>query len=139
MESLKISSQLLKKTLTTLHQAFDVIKEAERTGSKSLVLAAQDSIIQRFEYSYDAFWKFLKKYLEITYSVQDIHSPRSVFRTCVKNQICTEDEGSILLDMIDDRNETSHNYDIEKVRSILPDIPKYYTVIVVILERIEQK
>lgn len=139
MEKLKVPLSLLHKTLKTLESAFEVLEEAKIIQNKGLILAAQDSIIQRFEYCYDSFWKFFKKYLELIYTLEDINSPKKVFRACVKLQLCSEFEGEILIDMADDRNETTHNYDIEKVRIILSDIPLYYTTMVTILRRSEEK
>lgn len=139
MEKLTLSLNLLHKTLNTLKNAFDVLEEAKALQHEGLILAAEDSIIQRFEYCYDSFWKFFKKYLELVYTLDDINSPKKVFRACVKLKVCSELEGEILIDMADDRNETTHNYDIEKVRIILSDIPLYYNTMVTILKRLEEK
>src|SRR5262249_16944211 len=128
--------ELLNKALKSLENSFTVVEEAKRTESNNLILAAQDSTIQRFEYSYDSFWKFLKKYFELKHDLQDLNSPKSVFRACVKLQLCTELEGKILIEMADARNETSHNYNIESVRLIFPNIFKYYQCMTNILKQI---
>lgn len=52
MEKLKLPLSLLHKTLKTLHSAFEVLEEAKAIGNERLTLAAEDSIIQRFEYCY---------------------------------------------------------------------------------------
>jgi nucleotidyltransferase substrate binding protein (TIGR01987 family) len=139
MEKLELSLHLVYKTLNTLEDAFDALEEAKATQNGRLVLAAEDSIIQRFEYCYDSFWKVFKKYLELVYTLEDINSPKKVFRACVKLQLCSELEGEVLIDMADDRNETSHNYDIEKVRIILSDVPLYYNTMVTILKKLKKK
>ncbi len=139
MEKLNISLAIVHKTLKTLENAFEILEEAKATNNEGFILAAQDSIIQRFEYCYENVWKFFKKYLEITYSLEDISSPKKVFRACVKFRLCSESEGQILIDMADDRNETTHTYNIEKVRIILSDIPLYYTTMVTILNKLEKE
>ena len=140
MEEITISYDLLCKALITLQESFDVTKKAQKLDDASLLLATQDSTIQRFEYSYDSFWKFVKRYLEKFLDIQEnINSPKSVFRTMIKLNLCSPQEGEILLAMADDRNITSHNYSIEEVRKILPNIPNYYTCMKKILVQLEQK
>jgi len=137
MEKLKLALSLLNKALNTLDKALIYLEKVNQDKNKEAIEAAKDSIIKRFEYSYDSFWKFLKKYLELKYNLEDVNSPKSVFRACVKHEICSAQEGELLIDMVDDRNETTHNYDIEKVRKILPDIKPYYVCITKVIERIE--
>lgn len=95
---------------------------ALKLNDDGLVLAAQDSAIQRFEYSYDSFWKFFKLYFEKNYNLENMNSPRAVFRMCVEKRLCSEDEGLLLIKMLDDRNITIHNYDAMRVREIYPNI-----------------
>lgn len=87
----------------------------------------------------DSFWKFFKRYIETYHALEDINSPKKVFRNCVKLQLCSELEGEILINMADDRNETTHNYDIEAVRAILSDIPLYYNTMLSIINNLEDK
>ena len=139
MEKLELSLDLLNKTLKTLKDGFATLEEAKAIKSESLILAAQDSLIQRFEYTFESFWKFLKQYLEIIFNIEDVNSPKKVFRTCVKFKLCSESEGEILINMADDRNETTHVYSIEKVRIILTDIPIYYDNMRAILKKLNYK
>jgi nucleotidyltransferase substrate binding protein (TIGR01987 family) len=137
MEKLKLALSLLNKALNILNKALVYLEKINQSKNEEAIEAAKDSIIKRFEYSYDSFWKFLKKYLEFKYNLEDVDSPKSVFRACVEHEVCSAQEGGLLIDMVDDRNETTHNYDIEKVRKILPDIKPYYICITEILERVE--
>lgn len=137
MEKLMLSRMLLDNALATLADSFIAEEEAISLGNHRLILATQDSTIQRFEYSYDSFWKFLKIYFEQKFNLEDVNSPRSVFRTCVEKQICSESEGKILLAMIDDRNKTTHNYNATQVREIYPNISKYYDLIIKIITSIQ--
>lgn len=90
MEELKKAHSLTIAALKTLKASFDIAQLAEEENREGFILAAQDSMIQRFEYSYDSFWKFLKRYLEREFESEDINSPKKVFRECVKNGICTQ-------------------------------------------------
>jgi nucleotidyltransferase substrate binding protein (TIGR01987 family) len=136
MERLELEFDQLKRALKTLEDSLDVLKYAKTLGHVGLILAAEDSIIQRFEYTAESFWKFLKKYLEAIHYLVDINSSRKALYAGVKYEICTPDEGAIFLDMVDDRNETSHTYSIEESRIILSDIPRYYFVMVTVSERL---
>ena len=130
MERLKLDLIQVNKALLTLNQAFVVADQLANTNNSDFILASQDSIIQRFEYCYDTFWKFLKKYLNIIHQVNDANSPHRVFHTCVNLEICSLEQGNIFLNMAEDRNETSHTYSIEAARNILNDVPKYYLAMV---------
>jgi nucleotidyltransferase substrate binding protein (TIGR01987 family) len=135
VEKLKLHLEQLNNALKTLENSFRVAQELEKTKNAEFILAAEDSTIQRFEYCYEIFWKFLKKYLELVHHVEDIHSSRRVFHESVKVGLCTPEEGDVFLDMADDRNETSHTYSIEAARVILCDVPRYYKAMIAVVKR----
>ena len=139
MERLKLDLEQLKKALKTLLDSFDVLSQAKSMNNQTFVLAAEDSIIQRFEYTYESFWKFLKKYLKTIDISEDHLSPKKVFHASYKTGICTLEEASICIDMADSRNETSHTYSIEASRVILSDIPHYYATMNNVINRLAQK
>lgn len=60
MERLKQDLAALHRALKSLEDSFLVAQDLEKTGNQRFVLAAEDSTIQRFEYCYESFWKFLK-------------------------------------------------------------------------------
>lgn len=135
MERLKQDLVQLNKAIKTLESALILQQEVVKTSNQAIILAAEDSIIKRFEYTYESFWKFLKKYLEEINQAQEINSPRKVFYATVRLAVCTPDEGDIFLDMLDDRNETAHTYNIEAARIILSDVPRYYSTMAGVTER----
>lgn len=137
MERLKLDFVQLNKALKTLENSFDVAQKIAAMGNAEFLLAAQDSIIQRFEYSYEGFWKFLKKYLEQMHHFEDLNSPRKVFRASVKAEICTLEEGNTFIDMADSRNGTSHAYSIEVSRFVLSVVPHYYGAMIAVVHRLD--
>ncbi len=139
MERLKLDLVQLHKALNTLENAFIVAHKLTQTNNQDFVLAAEDSIIQRFEYCYESFWKFLRKYLQNKHNLEDINSPRKVFKAAVSVEICSLEEGNAFLNMAEDRNETSHTYNIEATRSILSDIPLYYAAMITCTKRFNQE
>ena len=92
---------------------------------KDIIL--RDAMIQRFEYSTEAFWKYLKAYLSIEHNLS-ANSPREVIRTGLKTKLYSEQISKELLQMLDDRNLTSHTYVEELAESIAARIPSYSTV-----------
>ena len=84
----------------------------------------RDAMIQRFEYSTEAFWKYLKAFLSIEHNLP-ANSPREVIRTGLKAQLYSEEISKVLLQMLDDRNLTSHTYVEELAESIARRIPDY--------------
>ena len=69
----------------------------------------RDATIQRFEYSFEACWKALKKFLEDNEGAIR-NSPKSRFREAFKVGLLDEKKTSLALEMTDERNLTSHTY-----------------------------
>ena len=126
MEKLILQMHNLQQALLTLRESFEDIKGSDAPCSKSQIVLMQDGIIQRFEYCYDGFWKCLKFFLEQMHNIEDVKSPRSVFRTCVECKIFSEEQGDTFMIMVDDRNETTHTYDFQQTRQIIDRIKDYY-------------
>ncbi len=91
-----------------MHEALD-----EATNSSSLTL--RDGVIQRFEFTTELAWKTIREYL-IIQEVNDINSPKSVMSEAFNNNIITDDKG--WLQILRDRNSTSHIYDEEDADEI---------------------
>ena len=84
----------------------------------------RDALIQRFEYSTEAFWKYLKAYLQTEHNLS-ANSPREVIRTGLTVKLYSEKMSQELLQMLDDRNLTIHTYVEELADSIAHRIPVY--------------
>jgi nucleotidyltransferase substrate binding protein (TIGR01987 family) len=84
----------------------------------------RDALIQRFEYSTEAFWKYLKAHLQTKHNLS-ANSPREVIRTGLTAKLYSEETSQELLQMLDDRNLTSHTYVEELAESIADRIPDY--------------
>lgn len=139
MEKLKVKIDELEQALQTLEDAFHVRERVKKLHDESVILAVQDSIIKCFEYTYDCFWKVLKLFLEESFNLDDVNSPKSVFRASVKHGTLNEAEGAIALDMVGDRNETSHRYDHVKAHEISNNVQQYYELMNKITEQLKQK
>ncbi len=68
---------------------------------------ARAGILHAFEFTFELWWKFLQKYLESIYVLEE-HGPSSTIKTAFKNGLL--EEGQIYMDMLRDRNLISHTY-----------------------------
>lgn len=134
MEDLAFVHEKLRQALLTLQ---DAIVEIDQT--KSFALAThkdqqkiyrtyRDSLIQRFEFSFDLYWKYLKKYLDFYGKKPAVISPVTVFRACFSAALLNEQEATLALEMIEDRNLTAHTYHEQLAQKISTKIPQYYNL-----------
>lgn len=84
----------------------------------------RDASIQRFEYTFEAFWKFLKEYLKEREGVI-VNSPKSCFREIFAVGYLSEEETVLLLEMTDKRNATAHTYREEVAEAIFSSLKDY--------------
>ena len=106
--------QNFEKTLFYLDQALNIQKPdvTQRAG-----------IVQFFELSYELAWKVLKDYLE-EQGFTDIATPRAVIKKSFEIGIISN--GHQWLQLLDDRNLTSHTYDETKALEVDRLIRQYY-------------
>lgn len=136
MEGLKEKRIIVVQVLRTLHDSIELFNESAQESR--LWWSLSDSLIQRFEYTIDTFWKYLKLYLEKMGMVQEVlGSPRGVLRAAFEVSCIMRDEYEMLLEAVQDRNVTSHTYNHELARDIVSRIPAYYAVIDAIVERLK--
>ncbi len=112
-----------KNALTRLKEALD-----EDLGKGDIVI---DGTIQRFEFTFELAWKLVKFILD--YNGIEANTPRLVIKEAFKAKILEDGEGWI--DMLEDRNKTSHIYDEKTARAIYDKIKKNHLQL---LEDIEQ-
>lgn len=81
----------------------------------------RDSSIQRFEFTFELFWKSLKAYAEE--SGLEAFSPRDSIR--IAFQLGVIQESPEWFRMLEDRNLTSHTYNEATADSIYSHLPTY--------------
>jgi nucleotidyltransferase substrate binding protein (TIGR01987 family) len=81
----------------------------------------RDSAIQRFEFTFELFWKSLKGYAEE--SGLEAFSPRDSIR--IAFQLGVIQESPEWFRMLEDRNLTSHTYNEAAADSIYSHLPTY--------------
>lgn len=138
---MEVKEQLQKKhrklfnALITLEEALNNMRKVEKIARsyneypENIYKIFRDSLIQRFEYTFDLAWKFLADYLESEGRKLELKTPKSIFRECLKSGILTEDEVRTAIKMVDHRNLTTHGYDEELIEAISEAIPSYYSLL----------
>jgi nucleotidyltransferase substrate binding protein (TIGR01987 family) len=115
MERLNERLQQAARALSTLQMLADIAHPSD---------IERDAAIQRFEYSFEAIWKAVKRYLDVVEGVQAA-SPKSVVRACLENGLLDEQQARAALVMVDDRNLTSHTYNEDLAAAIFSRIPDH--------------
>lgn len=115
MEQANLKIQLFKKALTTLQE---ILNEPYSE-------IIRDATIQRFEYTFEFCWKTLRTYLNEKHGII-CNSPKSCFREGFSVDIFDAKITEVFLNMVDDRNETTHTYDEEKINEIFNNIKLSY-------------
>jgi nucleotidyltransferase substrate binding protein (TIGR01987 family) len=131
--------------LITLKEAIENMKSVDKIAElikeypEKIYKIYRDSLIQRFEYTFDQTWKLLCAYLESEGHKIDIQTPKSTFRECLKNNMLSEQEVRLAIQMVDHRNLTTHDYDEPLIEKITENIPSYCDLLEKIVQRAKVK
>lgn len=83
-----------------------------------------DGIIQRFEFTFEQSWKVMKLYLEDQGIIDEALAPRSTIKSAFKHDVISN--GDVWIEMMLDRNRTSHIYDETIAKDIVLRIQEVY-------------
>lgn len=83
----------------------------------------KDGVLQRFEFTMELLWKTLKIVLEYN-KIDASGGPKHCIKQAFRYGFINDDE--IILDMLDDRNRSSHVYDEETSDEIFTNIKEVY-------------
>lgn len=113
MSKSKIKFEKFQKALLSLEAIYLKPMQADRSNV--------DATIQRFEFTFELAWKFLKEY----FFERDLalHYPKEVLQEAFHVNLI--DDEAVWIKMIRDRNMTSHTYD-EKLADEIYDNIKVY-------------
>ncbi len=111
--------QNFKGALSELESAIGLRRERELSRLEAM------GLIQAFELTYELGWNLLKDYLAYE-GVSDLAGSRSTIREAVTRGLLGETEGQTWMEMLQNRNRTSHLYDEEAVRAIEETIAERY-------------
>ena len=108
-----------------VRQAAARLREAVAEPESALV---RDAVIQRFEFSFELVWKTLKLYLER--QGHECGGPRPPLKKAfAEGLIATLEEADVWLQMLEDRNLTSHAYDEALATRIYQHVARDYSAL----------
>jgi nucleotidyltransferase substrate binding protein (TIGR01987 family) len=110
-----------------LNYSFEKLKEALKKLDDGIKQEKdqldRDGVIQRFEFTFELLWKTLKLFL----ADQGIltKSPKETFKETFRYGMFKDE--NLLLDMLEDRNQTSHIYSEDISKKIFDKVKKKYS------------
>lgn len=94
-----------------------------------------DLIVKRFEFTYEMSWKAIKRYLD--YIGIGCTGPRMCFKEALTQKVIEQED--IWIDMIEQRNLSSHIYDEDEIKEILEKIVDYKEAFEGLLLKLEER
>ena len=131
-EILDVSS--LEKAIKSLDEALKELKKDNRSFIK-------DSVVQRFEYTYELCYKFFKRYLKIAApSTQNLDEMpfQSLIRTANEMRMFLSDGGK-WKNYRNARNIILHTYDSKKSEIIIAIAPEFYDEAAYFLAKLKER
>ena len=103
--------------------------------SEPYTVIVRDAAIQRFEFTFEAVWKYLREFLRTQEGIL-CNSPKSCFRECFSLGLIGEEQTLKLLEMTDDRNLTAHTYKEEVSQLIFEKLPLFFEALTALFSRL---
>ena len=100
MRSIDFKYINLKKAYTRLKEVSDLYD-----GKNDII---RDSLIQRFEFTYELTHKTLKEFMKYLGVTLENSFPRTIFKKAYVNNLISDDR--VWINLLEDRNSTSHIY-----------------------------
>ncbi len=124
-------SEQLNQSLTSVERALKRLEIALVQNSDHELVV--DGTIQRFEFCTELFWKMLKRALQE--EGIETGTPREAIQKAF--QVKWFDDEHLWLQMLHDRNQTSHIYDEEVAMEIYRRIPSYHSAMKMTFEMLK--
>ena len=105
-------------------RAFSLLRDALEDGADGLSDLEREGAIKRFEYTFELAWNTLKDRMEHDGLILPSVTPRAVIRRAFQAKLI--EDGEAWMDMLNDRNLMSHNYDFAAFRRVVGNIERRY-------------
>ncbi|HPI39212.1 MAG TPA: nucleotidyltransferase substrate binding protein [Pseudobdellovibrionaceae bacterium] len=113
----KINPNRWKQRFSNFQSA--LVELTEAVQKENLNKLEKQGMIKAFEYTFELGWKTLQDYIQ-SLGIKDIVGPRPVLMEAFKMGLLSEREK--WMELLEDRNQTSHVYNKEVAESISNDI-----------------
>ena len=115
----KILMSKFETKFNNFKNALQKLKDGISDYDKAKIETIRDGVIQRFEFTTELAWKSVREYL-LTEGIIDINTPKTVMKEAFSAGIISNEQG--WLQILNDRNATSHIYDEEEAVEIFDRI-----------------
>ena len=113
----------LQERIESFNRAFEILSEAVNAyKNNSMNILTHMALIQSFEVCFELAWKVLKDYLDE--NGVKVYLPKEVIKEAFSFEVISN--GQLWIDMLNARNSTSYEYNLDKVNSILMNISDEY-------------
>ncbi len=126
----------LNERLATAQRAVSSLLEVLAIGQPSRI--ERDAAIQRFEYTCEAVWKTAQRYLQDVEGIS-VGSPKGCLLTSREVGLLTDEQTTLGLEMVDDRNRTVHTYNEAVADEIYAGLAAYARLLDTWLSAIMQR
>lgn len=116
MRNVEFKYMNLKKAYTKLKEVSDIYD-----GNNDII---RDSLIQRFEFTYELTHKTLKEFMKYLGVTLENSFPRTIFKKAYVNNLISDDK--VWINLLEDRNSTSHIYNENMAEEIADRIKNQY-------------
>ncbi|MCS6940173.1 MAG: nucleotidyltransferase substrate binding protein [Roseiflexaceae bacterium] len=114
----------LRQRLSRFRKALSRLREAvDLAAERPLSRLEEQGLIQAFEFTHELAWNVLKDFLELQ-GVAPLYGSKDTTREAFKRGLL--DQGDLWMDMIRDRNLTSHTYNEETAVLIARAVIQHY-------------
>lgn len=122
MENIELDIESLRKAQESLAKAYKIYSEGSSNQDMCAIYA--DSCVKRFEYTFETAWKIMKKYFKLQYNKKEEElTMNNIFR--FMESYGFTDSWLKWKDYYSQRNNTSHEYNLEKSRDVIKIIPGF--------------
>ena len=122
MDKSSFNIDVLKNALTTLQESWAIYTQKLQDPIMESIVA--DSCVKRFEYTMETSLKLMRRYLKTEYAKDDKElTVNNIFRFMDSYDMIQNWEA--WKGYYAKRNDTSHEYNIDKARTLLPILPQF--------------
>ncbi|HKK18334.1 MAG TPA: HI0074 family nucleotidyltransferase substrate-binding subunit [Opitutales bacterium] len=121
-----------------LTQARRAVKSLDEILREPFSTIVRDAAIQRFEFSSEIAWKAARQWLAVEESIE-VNHPRGCYRELFRIGRIDETLSLKLLELIEDRNRTSHAYLEALAQAVFERIPNHLQTLQSLLRTLEHK
>jgi nucleotidyltransferase substrate binding protein (TIGR01987 family) len=109
-----------RKALKAFESVYHRQKEMYEVGFGDMYL---DILVKRFEFTFEMSWKTIKRYL--SFVGIETQTPRGTFKEAYQQGLLKEE--SVWMEMIDQRNLSSYEYDEQEVLRLIERAGRFYS------------